>query len=62
VTLRDALVLLTPNAPLTNNRTVEVQRWLQKKLSISHSGRNFPAALIPRLVPHLSRSRNPLHS
>jgi hypothetical protein len=55
-------VLLTPNAPLTNSRTYEVQRWLQKKLSISHSGRNFPRAPIPRFLSHLSQSRNPLLS
>jgi hypothetical protein len=45
-----------------HSRTYEVQRWLQKKLSISHSGRNFPGVPIPRLFPHLSRSRNPLLS
>src|ERR1019366_2394646 len=27
---RDALVLVTPNAPLTERRTREVQRWLQE--------------------------------
>jgi hypothetical protein len=55
-------VPLTPNAPLTNSRTYEVQRWLQKKLSISHSGRNSPSALILRLIPNLSPSQNRLLS
>jgi len=43
-----------------HSRTSEVQRWLQQKLSISHSGRNFPAAPISRLFPHLSRLQSPL--
>jgi len=44
-----------------HSRTVEVQRWLQKKLSISHSGRNFPGVPIPLPFSRLSRSPNPLH-
>ena len=51
-----------PSAPLTNITSVRRQRWLQKKLSISHSGRNFPGVPILRLLSHLSRSRNPLLS
>jgi hypothetical protein len=52
---RDALVLLTPNAPLTNITSARRQRWLQKKLSISHSRRNFLSAPMPRLFTPLSR-------
>ncbi len=54
-------MLQAPNAPLTNSRTSEVQRWLHKKLSISHSGRNFPGVPILRLF-FLSQLQNPLLS
>ena len=53
-------MLLTPSAPLTKITSVRRQRWLQKKLSISDSGRNFVHAPIPLFLSYLSRSQNPL--
>jgi hypothetical protein len=46
------------------SRTVEVQRWLQENLSISHLGRNLPGAfrfrfaLLPNQALNLQLAEN----